>query len=177
NVTGVQTCALPISFTPEEGSPFEDIATNYIDNPEEMMKVLEEKQIYPIARIVVFKDSVLAKKRTDLSFTKNGEVWVNGIGEAFVNAFEKDVCDYNVDIARLAAEMKFKEIQFDYVRFPEGFEKREEELEYTLGDYKDSDLGNVKKRVEAVTDFVAYAKEELSSYDVDVSVDIFGYAA
>ena len=35
----------------------------------------------------------------------------------------------------------------------------------------------MKKRVEAVTDFVQYAKEELADYDVDVSVDIFGYAA
>ncbi|MEM1506593.1 putative glycoside hydrolase, partial [Domibacillus sp. 8LH] len=32
-------------------------------------------------------------------------------------------------------------------------------------------------RVQAVTDFVAYAKEEMSNYDVDVAVDIFGYAA
>src|SRR5699024_5113160 len=31
--------------------------------------------------------------------------------------------------------------------------------------------------VEAVTDFVQFAREELAFYDVDVSVDIFGYAA
>ena len=35
----------------------------------------------------------------------------------------------------------------------------------------------VQRRVEAVTDFVAYAREQLKPYDVDVSVDIFGYAA
>lgn len=166
-----------ITFTPEEGSPFEDIAKDFIKNPEEMMKTLEEKQIYPIARVVVFKDSVLAEERPDLSFTKNGKVWKNGKDEAFVNPFEKEVWEYNTGIAKMAAEMGFQEIQFDYVRFPEGFENRDEELEYTLGDYKDSDLDNVQKRVEAVTDFVAYAKKELQNYDVDVSVDIFGYAA
>lgn len=166
-----------ITFTPEEGSPFEDIATNFIKDPEKMMKTLEERQIYPIARIVVFKDSVLAKNRPDLSFTKNNEVWVNGRNEAFVNPFEKEVWEYNVEIAKMAAEMGFQEIQFDYVRFPEGFENRDEELEYTLGDYKDSELDNIQRRVEAVTDFVAYARDELSNYDVDVSVDIFGYAA
>src|SRR5690625_1566851 len=37
-------------------------------------------------------------------------------------------------------------------------------------------MDNVQKRVEAVTDFVAYAHEELGQYGVDVSVDIFGYA-
>ncbi|MBU5468524.1 putative glycoside hydrolase [Virgibacillus sp. MSJ-26] len=166
-----------ITFTPEEGSPFDDIATDFIDDPEKMMKVLEEKQIYPIARVVVFKDSVLAENKPELSFKENGKVWKNGKGEAFVNPFEKEVWDYNVGVAKMAAEMGFQEIQFDYVRFPEGFEKRDDDLEYTLGDYKDSDLDNVKRRVEAVTDFVAYAREELSNYDVDVSVDIFGYAA
>lgn len=166
-----------LTFKPEEGSPYEDIATNYISDPEGLMELLEEKQIYPIARVVVFKDSLLAKERPDLSFTQNGEVWVNNKGEAFVSPFEKEVWDYNVEIAKMAAEMGFQEIQFDYVRFPEGFETKDEELEYTLGDYQDMDLNNIKKRVEAVTDFVAYAREELSNYDVDVSVDIFGYAA
>src|SRR5690606_40715711 len=36
---------------------------------------------------------------------------------------------------------------------------------------------NVQKRVHAVTDFVAYAKERLEQYGVKVSVDIFGYTA
>jgi hypothetical protein len=166
-----------LTFKPEEGSPYEEIATNYISDPKGMMDTLEEKQIYPIARVVVFKDSVLAKQRPDLSFTQNGEVWVNNKGEAFVNPFKKEVWEYNVEIAKKAAEMGFQEIQFDYVRFPEGFETKDEELEYSEGNYADMDLDNVKKRVEAVTDFVAYAREELSNYDVDVSVDIFGYAA
>ncbi|GAA0301294.1 hypothetical protein GGQ92_001386 [Gracilibacillus halotolerans] len=166
-----------LTFKPEEGSPYEDIAQNYINDPKELMKTLEEKQIYPIARVVVFKDSVLAKKRPDLSFTKNGEVWVNNRKEAFVNPFHKEVWEYNVDIAKKAAELGFREIQFDYVRFPEGFEHRDKELEYELGDYADFEGSEVKQRVEAVTDFVAYAREELQYYNVDVSVDIFGYSA
>src|SRR5699024_6270744 len=111
--------------------------------------------------------------RPDLSFTQNGEVWLNNKNEAFVNPFETEVWEYNVEIGRMAAEMGFQEIQFDYVRFPEGFEDRDEELEYTLGDYENVDMDNIKMRVEAVTDFVAYAREKLSEYDVDVSVDIF----
>lgn len=166
-----------LTFTPDKDSPFADIAMNYISDPKAMMKTLEEKEIYPIARIVVFKDSVLAQERPDLSFTENGDVWVNNKGEAFVNPFEKEVWEYNVDIAKLAVEMGFQEIQFDYVRFPEGFENKDEQLNYSMGDYQNLDMNNIKKRVEAVTDFVAYAREELSQYDVDVSVDIFGYAA
>ena len=43
-----------------------DIGKPYIKDPHAMLKELEEKKIYPIGRIVVFKDSVLAEKRPDL---------------------------------------------------------------------------------------------------------------
>lgn len=168
-----------VTYIPDEDSPFidKDIGKPYIDDPKKMLKELEEKQIYPIGRIVVFKDSVLAEKRPDLSFTDSGSVWKNGRGEAFVNPFMKEVWDHNVDIAIEAAKMGFQEIQFDYVRFPEGFENRHESLDYTFEDYEDSKLDPVQRRVEAITDFVAYAREKLKPYGVEVSVDIFGYAA
>ncbi|WP_425331147.1 putative glycoside hydrolase [Jeotgalibacillus proteolyticus] len=166
-----------LTYEPEEDSPFTDIGQPYIKDPNEMLKVLEENQIYPIARIVVFKDTVLAEKRPDLSFQENGQVWANGRGESFVSPFLKEVWDYNVDIAIEAAKMGFKEIQFDYVRFPEGFETRDETLEYDLGEYDKNGEEVVNRRVDAVSDFVEYASEQLKPYDVDVSVDIFGYAA
>lgn len=166
-----------LTFKPKEESIVGDASDNYIKDPRKLLEKLEEKQIYPIARIVVFKDSVLANKRPDLSFTQDGEVWTNNRGEAFVNPFEKEVWDYNIEIAKMAAELGFKEIQFDYVRFPEGFERRDKELEYSLGDYADNEEDPVQQRVQAVTDFVAYAREQLQYHNVDVSVDIFGYAA
>lgn len=166
-----------LTYKPDPDSPFAGIGQNYIKDPKEMLKVLEEKQIYPIARIVVFKDSTLPKERPDLSFVDGDKVWVNGRGEAFINPFLKEVWDYNVDIAIEAAKLGFQEIQFDYVRYPEGFEKRDKQLIYGMGEYKDMEGDNVQKRVHAVTDFVAYAREKLRTYGVKVSVDIFGYAA
>ncbi|SFL36742.1 hypothetical protein SAMN04487943_101196 [Gracilibacillus orientalis] len=166
-----------LTYEPEEELPYEGVAQNFMKDPKKVLKKLEEKGVYPIARIVVFKDTALAEARPDLSFTKDGKVWTNGKGESFVSPFQKEVWEYNLDIAKRAAELGFKEIQFDYVRFPEGFEKRDKELEYDLGDYEDVELNDIKKRVKAVTDFVAYGREELAHYNVDVSVDIFGYAA
>ncbi|MGF7185694.1 hypothetical protein GGQ84_001786 [Desulfitispora alkaliphila] len=193
-----------------EGTDYDDISKNYIKDAQKMMEQLEEHNIYPIARIVVFKDSVLAAKRPDLSFTQNGHVWKNRRDEAFVNPFLKEVWYYNIEIAKMAAEMGFQEIQFDYVRFPEGFENRDTSLQYSKGDYSEEkllpklieqwrkevssnvigeenfdDVKNLKvpeysnglARVTAVTDFVEYAYKELQPYGVDVSVDIFGYAA
>src|SRR5690625_2093859 len=40
-----------ITFPMDDESPYADIGTNYINNPEEMMKRLEEEEIYPIAKI------------------------------------------------------------------------------------------------------------------------------
>ncbi|WP_246938608.1 putative glycoside hydrolase [Bacillus pinisoli] len=166
-----------LTYMPEPNSPNYSIGQPYIKNINDKLKILEKHEIYPIARVVVFKDSVWSKNRPDLSFTEDDQVWKNGRGESFVNPFLKEVWDHNVNIAIEAAKLGFQEIQFDYVRFPEGFEKRDQVLDYGMGEYKDLPLENVQKRVQAVTDFVQYAKEKLEPYQVKVSVDIFGYTA
>ncbi|MFZ3589230.1 putative glycoside hydrolase [Bacillus sp. DJP31] len=166
-----------LTYIPEPSSPFHSIGKPYIQDVRSKLEIMEGHQIYPIARIVVFKDSIWSKERPDLSFVENGQVWKNGRGESFVNPFLKEVWDHNVNIAIESAKLGFQEIQFDYVRFPEGFEKRDSELSYGIGDYQDTQMDNVQKRVQAVTDFVKYAKEKLEPYNVKVSVDIFGYTA
>ncbi|MBD2846039.1 putative glycoside hydrolase [Paenibacillus sp. IB182496] len=140
-----------------------------ISDIDALMTKLEEHDVYPIARIVVFKDSVLAKNHPDMSFrNQDGSVWKNGRGESFVNPYLKEVWDYNIAVAKEAVKHGFKEIQFDYVRFPEGFENRADTLTYESND---------ESRIEIIGDFVKYAREQLEGLDVRVSVDIFGYAA
>lgn len=154
--------------------------TNEIFDIEELMNTLEENNIYPIARIVVFKDSLLAKSKPEWSFTEsNGSVWKNRRGESFVNPYLEEVWDYNIEVAVEAAKLGFKDIQFDYVRFAEGFENRADSLTYTHGNYVDDseDVINMEYRNRAVTEFVRKSKESLMPYGADLSVDIFGYAA
>ncbi|MFD2671123.1 putative glycoside hydrolase [Marinicrinis sediminis] len=142
-----------------------------IRDPQALMQTLDEHNIYPIARIVVFKDSVLARKKPEWSFKNpDGSVWANNKStpESFVNPYVKEVWDYNIEVAREAIKLGFKEIQFDYVRFPEGFEKRADILTYQQDE---------RPRTDAVANFVRYAREQLESTDTRVSVDIFGYAA
>ena len=134
-----------------------------------LMAKLEQHKVYPIGRIVVFKDTALAKSHPELSFRrKDGSIWSNGNGDSFVNAYRKEVWDYNIAVAKEAAKMGFKEIQFDYVRFPEGFENKAASLVFDKT--KDS-------RVDTIAAFVKYAKAQLEPLGVRVSVDIFGYAA
>ncbi|XKF71209.1 putative glycoside hydrolase [Cytobacillus firmus] len=166
-----------LTYIPAEKSHYTDIGKPYIKDPKKVLKTMEEKQIYPIARVVVFKDSVLANKKPEWSYKEGNTVWKNGRGESFVNPFLKEVWDYNIGIAIEAAKMGFQEIQFDYVRFPEGFEHRDSSLKYSMGEYEGLKIENVQKRVSAVTDFVEYARKQLEPYGVKVSVDIFGYTA
>src|SRR5699024_3333374 len=42
-----------LTFKPEEGSAYEQFSDGFITDPRKMLKKLEEKGIYPIARIVV----------------------------------------------------------------------------------------------------------------------------
>lgn len=142
-----------------------------IPDMSQLMKKLKDHEVYPIARIVVFKDTVLAKQKPELSFkNSDGSLWNNGKAtpDSFVNPYCKEIWDYNIAVAKEAAKAGFKEIQFDYVRFPEGFETRADVLKYT----KDE-----RSRVDAVTSFVKYAREQLAPLGVRTSVDIFGYAA
>ena len=143
-----------------------------------LLKKLKDNDIYPIARIVTFKDTKLAKEHPEWSYKeKDGSVWQNGKGDSFVNPFVKDVWKYNVSISKEAAKAGFQDIQYDYVRFPEGFENEADQLDYDKGDYKNSKLSKGDQRVDAVTSYLEYARKELKPYNVKISADVFGYSA
>jgi hypothetical protein len=134
-------------------------------NAQENMKIIHDKNIYPIARIVTFKDPALAEKRHDLALKrKNGTIWRDRKGLAWVDPHNKTVWEYTINIAKEAAKMGFKEIQFDYVRFP------------TDGNMKDVvfPYDNGKKKEDVILEFLTYAKKELAPYNVFVSADVFG---
>jgi hypothetical protein len=76
--------------------------------------------IYPIARIVVAKDPLLAERKPSWSVhLANGELWRDRIGSAWVDAYNDSVWVYSAALAREALGMGFVEVQFDYVRLPD----------------------------------------------------------
>ena len=160
---------------PSEDDTVNNNETDSIDG-EGMMQTFEDKQIYPIARITTFKDTKLANADPSRTFlTESGEVWTNDGGDAFLNPYNKDNWEYLVEVAKSAARAGYKDIQFDYVRFPEGFETFGETLTYDMGDYAEYGKASTEARQMVIADFLAYAREELEPYGVDVSADIFGY--
>jgi hypothetical protein len=132
-----------------------------------LVDTLEAHGIYPIARIVVFKDRMLAEKRPDLAIQHvNGGLWKDQKGKPWVNPYSRTVWDYNIAIAREALDMGFSEIQWDYVRFPDV----KSELQRTMA-FPGS---NGKSREDNIRDFIAYSKEQLADYRVPVAADVFG---
>ncbi|MDD4049306.1 MAG: putative glycoside hydrolase, partial [Clostridia bacterium] len=132
---------------------------------EKNMKILLDKNIYPIARIVVFKDPSLAESKPEFALRcKDGTIWRDRKGLAWVDPHNKGVWEYTVDVAKEAAKMGFREIQFDYVRFP-----------------SDGNMGNVvypyadgRKKEDVIKDSLKFAREELEPYNVYISADVFG---
>lgn len=143
-----------------------------------LLSKMKSKHIYPIARIVTFKDKNLAESHPEWSF-KNADstVWESDGGDKFVNPFKKEVWDYNINVSKEAAKAGFKDIQYDYVRFPEAFENVEHSLTYDKGKYKDSDLSEVDQRVDTITQFLKTARKDLKPYGAEISADVFGYSA
>ena len=143
-----------------------------------LLKKLHDNNIYPIARIVTFKDTKLANEHPEWTFrNSDGSVWTNGKGDSFVNPFMKEVWKYDIDVAKAAAKAGFQDIQFDYVRFPEGFENQADSLTYNKGEYKNSQMSSGDQRVDTITKFLEYANKELKPMGVTVSADVFGYSA
>ena len=129
-----------------------------------LMRSFKEKGIYTIARIVVFKDNPLALKKADLSVkTQGGQIWRDRENLAWVDPFNKEVRDYNIDIAVEAAQYGFDEVQFDYVRFPDASAPR-----FSMPNTEEN-------RVKAISGFLRQAKERLMPHNVFLSADIFGY--
>ncbi len=129
------------------------------------MDLLEEKDIYTIARIVTFKDRTAAGKRPDLAVkSKDGSIWRDNKGDAWLNPYNRQSWEYPIKIAEEAALKGFKEIQFDYVRFPT--DGKRDLIEY--GDV------NGEHMQDAIAGFLSHARERLAPLGVYVSADAFG---
>ncbi len=131
-------------------------------NVDKVIKAFHEGKVHIIGRIVCFKDPAYSLKRPDLAVKSvNGGLWKDNKKKTWLDPYNKDNWAYLASIAKEAVEKGFDEIQFDYVRFPSD------------GDKKKMDFsGADKEKYQAINEFLAYMKSELSG--VKVSADVFG---
>lgn len=139
---------------------------SYISDIDGLIKKLKNKNIYLIARVVAFKDPLLAKERPELSLKKkDGTVFRDKDGLAWVNPYKKEVWDYLVGIATQCAAVGFDEVNFDYIRFS------------TDSGMKQVDFGEEasnKTKIDIITEFVKYACTRLRTKKIYISADVYG---
>lgn len=139
----------------------------YIRNVRRMLDTLRAHNIYPIARIVVFKDPVLAEAKPAFAVkNKDGTVWKDNKGKAWVDSYNKAVWDYNIELAREAIELGFSEVQWDYIRFTDA------PMSYRARAVYPAAAGRTMQQ--AIREFMLYARSKLADLNVPVTADVFG---
>lgn len=138
----------------------------YIPDIKELVDKCKEKDIYLIARIVAFRDPYLPEKKPEWAVhTKDGKIFRDKKGLAWVNPYQREMWDYLAEIAAQAGADGFDEVQFDYIRFSTGI--GEEEVDY--GPEADQ-VG----KVEIITEFTKYMYDKLVPQGIYVAADVFG---
>jgi hypothetical protein len=135
-----------------------------------LLDTLVAHRIYPIARIVVAKDPLLASKKLDLAIKRKSDMqpWLDKNGNPWLDPHQRAVWQYAADLGREAHDLGFSEVQFDYVRFPD--EKRlVRETVYPLA--------NGRVRAQVIRDQLGFVRGLLKPRGIRITADVFGLTA
>ena len=126
-----------------------------VANMKALVDTLNAHGILPIARIVVFKDSVAARMNPNSTIRRaDGSIWRDHEGLAWVNPYANAIWDYNIRVAEEMARMGFGEIQFDYIRFPEPYKSLPPQV------FPES---NGRSKPQALSEFLKQAKTRIDN--------------
>lgn len=139
---------------------------NKVRDMRALVDTLRAHDILPIARLVIFKDSVAARANPEHTIRKaDGTPWRDKKGITWVNPYSKAIWEYNLRAAEEAVRMGFGEVQFDYIRFPEPYKSLPPQV------FPESE-GRSKQ--DALQQFLDEAHGRLNRMGVRLTTDIFG---
>ncbi|MGO9275826.1 MAG: putative glycoside hydrolase [Terriglobia bacterium] len=128
--------------------------------------------LHGIARVACFRDAYQAEHTPslDVHSRATGKPWRENGKLAWLDPSVRAAQDYDIGLAKMAAEAGADEIQFDYVRFP------------AEGDQKDAKFAFESvhpewTRSDVIADFLRRAYAELHPPGVLLSLDVFGVMA
>lgn len=156
-------------FYPSEVSLNKEAGGNdkiLLKDPRAFVDFLHENGVYVVARIVCFKDELMAVKKPEWAIqSARGGLWKSPEGQVWLDPSLPAVQDYVISVAREAAAVGVDEVQFDYVRFP------------TQGPVGDANYSFDEKTTEhwqIIQGFLKRADAALRDVDVKIGVDVFG---
>ncbi|OGR88830.1 MAG: hypothetical protein A3A86_03915 [Elusimicrobia bacterium RIFCSPLOWO2_01_FULL_60_11] len=140
---------------------------NAIPDLEKYVAELKAHGVYPVARIVVFKDTILTRKRPDLAVKRpDGSVWTDRAGNVWLDPYSLEVWDYTFSVADACVAAGFEEIQFDYIRYPSDGDTKQ--CRYSYAQHNSSSAAaNLGAFLEA-------ANKRYKPLGIYLSIDIFG---
>jgi hypothetical protein len=140
--------------------------TMVIPDIKNYISCLKDKGIYTIARIAVFRDNTMARKNPNLAVKNpDGTIWTDKQHIAWLDPYNEDAWDYNLQIAQRAAAIGFDEIQFDYIRFPS---------DGNINKCRYSKPYCALEASGALVGFLKEASRRLKAKGVKISIDVFG---
>lgn len=135
-------------------------------NLKELVDTIRAHGILPIARIVVFKDSVTARVNPQHTIRQpDGSPWRDKQGLTWVNPYANEIWEYNLRVGDEAIRMGFGEIQFDYIRFPEPYKSLPKQI-------FPGQAGRSKPQV--LAEFLSAARARYGKAGVRTTADVFG---
>jgi hypothetical protein len=136
-----------------------------------MLDSMRAYHIYPIARIVVAKDPLLASAKLEWAIRRKADPatpWRDKKGHPWLDPHQDGPWRYAADLACEAVDLGFSEIQFDYVRFPD--DKRLV-LDATFP------LARGRVRAQVIRDQLLATRKRLAPLGVPITADVFGLTA
>lgn len=135
----------------------------------DLLQTYHEQGIYLIGRVVTFKDpNFAASYPNDCIAYRDGSLYVHNAMQ-WPSPYSRNAWRYTLGFCKEAAELGIDEIQFDYVRFPDG-----------IGTLESQDLLNLRNQYgetkpQAIQNFLYYARDELHQQECYLSADVFGW--
>ena len=149
------------------------------DELRKLIALLHQEGAWVIARQVVFKDDSQEKLHPDWYLRRKSgggleltalPIWRDNRGGSWLDVASPDVWEYQLMVAKAAADAGFDEIQFDYVRFPSDGDVRA--IVYPVYDGK-------RPKSDVLREFFGFLHDGLKAYrpELILSADLFGYVA
>ncbi len=156
--------------------PFDDpLAGNHhvaIHDLPKFTHFLHSQGMHAIARVAIFRDERLVVAHPELAVKSHqtGQPWRENGKLVWTDPSQPKVQQYDIALAKKAAESGVDEVQFDYVRFP------------AEGDQKDASFAFQTEhpdwhRSDVIADFLKQAYAQLHPTGVLLSLDVFGIMA
>ena len=155
----------------------------------EFIETLHDNNIYVVARITAFQDPYLAKINPDWAVKKNSDKtvnWKDGKGISYIDAGNKEMWKYLVDLGMESYAVGFDEINYDYIRFPSDGDMKDIYFPWSndilIANVARAAIGTTTPAVKSgksiiLRNFFEYLHQNFEPAGIPISADLFGMTA